>query len=193
MSAKTRGCCLEFARSAVRRRSVPKIGGRGMLGLTQADLLQAEAEGQTRLATAKSVILLFQFGGASHLETFDPKPNSPQEVCGEFQAVRTNVPGRLITEHLPLLATIADKYSLVRTVRHKSSSHNPGAFVSLTGRESLVNIVTLNATATDFPQPADFDGTTHSVILRLRPSALWREEQDRPGTDERQTLGPRHK
>ncbi len=124
-----------------------------MLGFTQADLLRAEAEGQTTAATAKSVILLFQFGGPSHIDTFDPKPDAPKEIRGEFKTVNTNVPGRLITEHLPRLAKIADRYSLVRSVHHKSSSHNPGAYVSLSGHESLVNIVTLNASATDFPHP----------------------------------------
>ena len=129
-----------------------QVGGLGLLGLSQADLLRAEAR-KGHQATAKSVILLFQFGGASHLDTFDMKPQAPAEIRGEFQAIPSAVPGRMICEHLPQLAELADRYSLVRSVRHKSSSHNPGAYVSLTGRESLVNIVTLNASAHDFPHP----------------------------------------
>ncbi len=146
-------CCSDFSGSRISRRALLTVGGLGMLGFTQADLLRAEAEGQTTAATAKSVILLFQFGGPSHIDTFDPKPDAPKEIRGEFKTVNTNVPGRLITEHLPRLAKIADRYSLVRSVHHKSSSHNPGAYVSLSGHESLVNIVTLNASATDFPHP----------------------------------------
>lgn len=98
-----------------------------MLGglLTQSQLLQAEAAAPARGRTAKSVILLFQFGGASHLDTFDPKPDAPAEIRGEFKSIPTSVSGRRICEHLPQLAKLADKYSLVRSVHHKSSSHNP--------------------------------------------------------------------
>ena len=153
MASRHRICCADYSKLQLNRRTLLKVGGLGMLGLTQAELLRAEAAGQTKFATAKSVIQLFQFGGASHIDTFDPKPKAPKEIRGEFQTVKSNVPGRLITEHLPKLAQIADRYSLVRSVHHKSSSHNPGAYVSLTGRESLVNIVTLNASALDFPHP----------------------------------------
>ncbi len=153
MASAGRICCDDFLRSHLNRRALLKVGGLGVLGIGQAALLRAEAEGKTKSATAKSVILLFQFGGPSHLDTFDPKPKAPKEIRGEFGVIETNLPGRQVTEHLPRLAKIADEYSLVRSVHHKSSSHNPGAFVSLTGRESLVNIVTLNASATDFPHP----------------------------------------
>jgi hypothetical protein len=153
-----------YMNSSLKRRALLQIGGLGFLGLS--DLLRAEAQGPKR-ATAKSVILLFQFGGASHLDTFDMKPQAPPEIRGEFQAIPTAIPGRTICEHLPRLATLADEYSLIRTVSHKSSSHNPGAYVSLTGRESLVNIVTLNASANDFPHPGSvvdyLDGRSRDV------------------------------
>lgn len=146
-------CCPDFTRASVGRRTVVRAGALGLWGLSQADLLRAESTGRTRKATARSVILLFQFGGPSHLDTFDPKPDAPAEIRGEFATIDTKAPGRRISEHLPLLAGMADRYSLVHGVHHKSSSHNPGAYVSLTGRESLVNIVTLNAAANDFPHP----------------------------------------
>lgn len=135
------------------RRSLLKVGGLGLAGLTQADLLRAESANPARKATAKSVILLFQFGGPSHLDTFDPKPDAPKEIRGEFGTIPTNNPALRITDQLPQLARVADKYSLVRSVHHKSSSHNPGAYYSLSGREPLINVVTLNASATDFPHP----------------------------------------
>ena len=118
-------------------------------------------------ATAKSVILLFQFGGPSHIDTFDPKPHAPEEVRGEFKTIRTKVPGIHITEHLPKMAQIADKFSLVRSVSHKTSSHNPAAYYALVGREPLINRVTLNASATDFPHPG-------SIVdyLDRRPSPM---------------------
>jgi len=145
--------CSEFRDLHCRRRTLLKIGGLGLAGLGVSDLLRAESGTPPHRATAKSVILLFQFGGPSHLETFDPKPNAPREIRGEFETIGTNVPEIQITEHLPRMAQLADKYSLVRTVSHKSSSHNPGAYYSLVGREPLINRVTLNATATDFPHP----------------------------------------
>lgn len=149
------------------RRSLLKVGGLGLAGLTQADLLRAESSYPLRKATAKSVILLFQFGGPSHLDTFDPKPDAPAEIRGEFASIETSNPALRVTEHLPELAKIADKFALVRSVHHKSSSHNPGAYYSLSGREPLINIVTLNASATDFPHPG-------SVVdhLDTRPSEV---------------------
>src|SRR6185369_7276035 len=96
-----------------RRRAFLTVGGLGMVGLSQADVLRAAAENAGPRATAKSVILLFQFGGPSHLDTFDPKPNAPAEIRGEYESIDTNVPAIRVTEHLPQLAKIADRYSLV--------------------------------------------------------------------------------
>jgi hypothetical protein len=152
MQGSVRHACADFRRACVSRRTALQIGTLGGLSLPQ--LLQAEQAGSTgRPALAKSAILLFQFGGPSHLDTFDPKPDAPAEIRGEFASIPTNVSGRRICEHLPRLANLADRYSLVRSVHHTSGSHNPGAYVALTGRESLVDIVTLNAAATDFPHP----------------------------------------
>lgn len=144
--------CQDFQQTRTSRRALLQVGALGGLGLPLSRLLQAQ-ESAGNAAKAKSVILLFQFGGASHLDTFDPKPDAPDGIRGEFGTIESNVPGRPICEHLPKLAQMSDRYALVRSVHHKSSSHNPGAYVSLTGRESLINIVTLNASANDFPHP----------------------------------------
>jgi hypothetical protein len=145
-------CCRDFLAARPSRRAVLKAGALGLAGLGLPALLRAEAEGR-RKATARSVILLFQFGGPSHLDTFDPKPDAPKEVRGEFGVIPTSVPGLRIAEHLPRLARIADKYALLRGVHHTRSSHNPGAYYSLTGREPLSDLVTANASAVDFPHP----------------------------------------
>ena len=97
--------------------------------------------------------MLFQFGGPSHLDTFDPKPDAPSGIRGEFGTLKTKTSGLLVTEHLPKLAERSHLYSVVRSVRHTRSAHNSGAYYSLTGREPLVDIVTANASATDFPHP----------------------------------------
>ncbi|HEV3261031.1 MAG TPA: DUF1501 domain-containing protein [Gemmataceae bacterium] len=155
MNSPSTSGCPDFMQSRMSRRQALQVGGLGLAGLGLAQLLQAEARaaGRPRRATARSVILLFQFGGPSHLDTFDPKPQAPREIRGEFAAIRTRVPGIQVTEHLPRLARIADRFALVRSVHHNRSSHNPGAYYSLTGREPLIDIVTLNASAVDFPHP----------------------------------------
>jgi hypothetical protein len=148
-----RNGCDDFLRTKLSRRAVLKVGGLGLAGLSLPSLLQAEANPRKRKATARSVILLFQFGGASHLDTFDPKPSAPREIRGEFATIKTRVPGILVSEHLPRLARITDTFALVRSVHHTRSSHNPGAYYSLTGREPLSDLVTANSSATDFPHP----------------------------------------
>lgn len=154
--------CTDFLRKKLSRRTVLKVGGLGLAGLNLPSLLQAEQSPRRRKATARSVILLFQFGGASHLDSFDPKPSAPREIRGEFATFKTRVPGTLVSEHLPRMASIADKYALIRSVHHTRSAHNPGAYYSLTGREPLTNLVTANASATDFPHPG-------SVVAALDP------------------------
>lgn len=130
-----------------------RIGAVGLTGLTLPNVLRAEKATKPRKATAKSVIMLFQFGGPSHLDTFDPKPNAPSGIRGEFKSQKSKTPGLLVTEHLPKLAECSDLYAVVRSVRHTRSAHNSGAYYSLTGREPLIDIVTANASATDFPHP----------------------------------------
>ncbi|MCS6866013.1 MAG: DUF1501 domain-containing protein [Gemmataceae bacterium] len=83
-----------------------------------------------RPARAKAVILLDLFGGPSHIDTFDVKPNAPAEIRGEFASIPTVVPGYRVCEHLPLLAQRIDRLAVVRTVSHKYNSHNPYAVMT---------------------------------------------------------------
>jgi len=72
-------------------------------------------------------------GGPTHFETFDPKPEAPVEIRGEFQPIHTNVPGIQICEHLPKLANMADKYAIVRSVCHNQGNHGAGNHYMMTG------------------------------------------------------------
>lgn len=113
------------------RRDWLQVGGLGLLGLNLADfsrLREAQsADAQTTLGPqfgqAKSCILLLPYGSPGQHETFDPKPDAPAEVQGELKAVSTTVPGVQIGEHLPKLARIAERMTLVRSMSHPYPVH----------------------------------------------------------------------
>src|SRR6185503_20176124 len=98
----------------VSRRNFLKIGALGLGGLSLPQLLQAEASSGTR-HSHKAVIMVFLPGGPSHQDMFDLKMDAPAEVRGEFKPIKTNVSGVEICEHLPQLARLADKYTLIRS------------------------------------------------------------------------------
>jgi hypothetical protein len=114
------------------RRTALQIGGCGLFGLTMPRLLQA-AEAAPRIHRAKSVIFLYQFGGPSHLDTFDPKPAAPLEYRGPFAPIATRTPGVHFTEMLPRLAQRSHLFTLVRTHATNESGHPEAGTVALTG------------------------------------------------------------
>ena len=107
------------------------LGGLGMADLLRAKAANASTDHAPR--SDKSLIVLWLWGGPSHLETFDLKPEAPSEYRGEFRPIRTNVPGIEISEHLPLLASMADKFSLVRSLSHDSPGHVNSTHTLVTG------------------------------------------------------------
>ncbi|MCA9041222.1 MAG: DUF1501 domain-containing protein, partial [Planctomycetaceae bacterium] len=111
-----------------KRRSFLKAGAATLGGLTLPQLLrlqnaQADSALEKSLPDNKSMIVLWLWGGPSHMETFDLKPEAPIEYRGEFFPIDTNVPGIQISEHLPKLAQLADKFSLIRSLSHDSPGH----------------------------------------------------------------------
>lgn len=108
------------------RRDFLKVGGLGLGGLTLPDLLRLKARGAVNTRTGpKAVIYVYLWGGPSHIDTYDMKPDAPAEYRGEFRPIKTNVPGFDICEHLPLQARIADKLALVRNLRFNPNFHDP--------------------------------------------------------------------
>src|SRR5207245_1553774 len=104
--------------------------GAGAVGLTLADLSHAKA------ANGKDIncIVLFLIGAPSQLDTWDLKPSAPDTVRGPFKPIKTNVPGVEIGEHFPLMARMADRYALVRSVYHKAAPiHETGHQMMQTG------------------------------------------------------------
>src|SRR5678816_975701 len=115
----------------ISRRNFLKIGALGLGGLTLPQLLQAEAQSGIR-RSHKAVIMVFLPGGPSHQDMFDLKMDAPSEIRGEFKPIATNVPGIQICEHLPRLAKLADKYSIIRSMVGAEDNHY--AVQCLTGR-----------------------------------------------------------
>jgi uncharacterized protein (DUF1501 family) len=99
------------------RRNFLKIGAFGA-GLTLTDVLRAQAAGGKPVpkAPGKAAVMIYLPGGPSHIDTFDPKPDAPAEVRGEFHAIQTKIPGVQLSEHFTRLAAMADKLAVVRSV-----------------------------------------------------------------------------
>lgn len=115
------------------RRDFLKIGGLAMGGLSLPDLLRAESQ-QTSGKSHKAVIMVFLPGGPSHQDIFDLKMDAPSEIRGEFKPISTNVAGLQICEHLPKLAKMMDKCTLIRSMADCEPQHD--AFQCLTGRSA---------------------------------------------------------
>ncbi len=113
------------------RRRLLQVGGVGALGLALPRLLQAGSP--SRVSTAKSCIFIVQYGGCSHLDSLDLKPDAPLEVRGPFKPIATNVPGIRIAEHLPRLAQLANRFTIVRSMSHGNPGHDGGMHVAMTG------------------------------------------------------------
>src|SRR5262249_18514677 len=103
------------ARHTLTRRRLLQVGGLGLLGSLLPGALEGN-EGRRRRARAKSVIFLHQFGGPSHHDTFDMKPDAPEQVRGQYRPVRSSAPGVVVCEKLPRTARVMDKVTLVRSV-----------------------------------------------------------------------------
>jgi hypothetical protein len=127
------------------RRTWMKIGGLSLgalvsgAGPSLTGLFAAEeAAGKGRsLSKDFSVILFWANGGPSHIDLFDLKPDAPEEFRGAFRPIKTNVPGLEITERLPKLATMADKFALIRSLHHNRAEHSGGTNRFLTGYPSI--------------------------------------------------------
>lgn len=122
------------------RRRWLQVSSLGWLGAALPSLLDsrssigAEQGVSPRRSPIKSCIVVFHYGGPSHLETYDPKPDAPPEIRGEYQAISTAVPGVRVGEYLPRVARIMDRLALVRSMHHPMRNHNAAAAEVLTGR-----------------------------------------------------------
>jgi len=117
------------------RREMIKLGLLGVGGLIFGTPLSAFAKNLIE-KKAKAVIQIWLWGGACHIDTFDPKPEAGYDFCGSLNNdIETNVKGIRINAALPLLAKQADKYSLIRSVTHGINAHETASYIMQTGHE----------------------------------------------------------
>jgi hypothetical protein len=148
------------------RRNLLKAGLAGVGGLTLPGLLRARAEGtgglRPPLAKDRSVILLWLAGGPSQIDTLDPKPDRPPENRGPFGVTRTKLPGVLVCEHLPKLAAMLDRFTVIRSVDCRHSNHEPNTVMQTA---NLLAEARTNPEARSYPAIASlvakFHGPNH--------------------------------
>lgn len=152
-----------YLRSArITRRQALVAGGLGTIGLSLPQLLRAEGRAHRR--SDKSIILVVPWGGPSQHDTFDPKPDAPLEVRSLFPSIATRTVGLRMGAHLPRLADLSQRFSVLRAVSHHISTHNPATHLALTGHAPrIINQELTKAKREDFP-------TLGSVLAKVRPS-----------------------
>ncbi|MCH2203576.1 MAG: DUF1501 domain-containing protein [Fuerstiella sp.] len=122
----------------ITRRDVLTAGGLSLFGMTLPDLVRAEQSARSLPQTgkAKSVILIYLFGGPPLHDTFDPKPDAPVEVRGEFGSTPTSVPGVHYCELLPQMAGWMNRSTLIRSATHPHNDHSAGLLYTMTGKRA---------------------------------------------------------
>src|SRR3954465_15204376 len=127
------------------RREFLRVGGAGMLGISLADILALQGRAETAPESAKkkngwgkakSVILIFLQGGPSHIDIWDPKPDAPSNIRGDFKPIKSNVPGISLSEVMPLLAKQLDKATLIRSMSYTPAglfNHTAAIYQMMTG------------------------------------------------------------
>lgn len=124
----------------IARRDSLKLGLGALLGAGFVDACRARARADAAAERKTSCILVWLDGGPSHFETFDPKPEAPAEIRGEFQPIQTKIPGVMFSENMPRLAALSDKLAIVRSVRHDQNNHGAGNHYMVTGAPTRIPV-----------------------------------------------------
>jgi hypothetical protein len=136
------------------RREVLRVGA-AAFGLSLSGLLRHESARAARPASrARSVVVLYLSGGPSQLDMWDPKPQAPVEVRGTFRPIRTSVPGTHLGEHLPRMARLAHRYTIVRSMSHPDTNHVSATYWTMTGTRLNRPVIQRSGMArNDHPHP----------------------------------------
>lgn len=164
----------------IARRHAIQAGSIGLLGLGMNHMSGLRAIASDTVGHAKpfrSCIYIFLSGGLGQHDSFDPKPNAPAEVRGEFQAISTQTPGVQICEHLPGLAIRSNLWSLCRTLTHTTNDHSAGHHIMLTGRSDLPQGFNPSLPRPlDWPSIAAVAGAVTAPRNNLPPAAILPEQ-----------------
>jgi hypothetical protein len=134
------------------RREMLRVGGLALAGLCLPDFFRARSfAAQADRPGVRSCIQLFMWGGPSQHETFDPKPHAPVGIRSLFRPIATSVTGTRICEHLPLLAGLAHRYAILRSVSHIGVNHGTSAYHMLTGHIHFTPGTLRHPTPNDHP------------------------------------------
>jgi hypothetical protein len=161
------------------RRELLSVGGLSLLGYTLADLLRVQAAAKAPLRRAQgfgkadSVIFVYLQGAPSHIDLWDPKPQAPAEIRGEFAPIATKAPGTMLGEVLPKLAQQADKFTLIRSVGCKPRglpNHGSAIYMLMTGHDPS----NFSATGLAVPPSREDLPSVGSVVARYRPAEAGR-------------------
>ena len=156
------GGCPELQSGALSRRRLLEAGSLSVLGMGLADLLRLRAHAATAKTPVRSVLFFQHYGAPSHIDLWDMKPDAPVEIRGEFAPIATSIPGYSVCEHMPRIAKLVDRMTIVRSFGHHISNHNPATYLSLAGRTSTSDVVQVGAGPDDWPNHG-------AVVAKLRP------------------------
>src|SRR6202140_2553048 len=158
------------------RRELMRIGSIALMGLSLPEFLREQAGAATSKyagargwESAKNVIMIFLQGGPSHIDIWDPKPDAPLNIRGEFKPIKTAIPGTWISEHMPMMAQHLDKATLIRSMSYTPSglfNHTAAIYQMLTGYPPAK---VSPSGQLEPPSPADFP-TAGSQVSKLKPT-----------------------
>jgi len=156
--------CVGFRRLAASRREALRVGALSLTGLTLPRLYAAAKEaGSGGFGRARSCILIFQWGGPSQLDTWDPKPDAPEAIRGEFSTIATSTPGLHISEHFPMLAARTHQLAVIRSMTHDDAAHLSTAHRLVTG-----HLAPRPKSDADGPSPNDWPHLG-ALVSKVRP------------------------
>ncbi|MHC5537165.1 DUF1501 domain-containing protein [Singulisphaera rosea] len=162
-----------------------QAGAVGLLGLGADHLTGLRAAATTggspglagSFGRARSVIYIFLSGGLGQHDSFDPKPDAPDQVRGEFKPIAAKTPGTFICEHLPRLAKQSDRWAMVRSLTHSSNDHSAGHLIMLSGQTKLpTGFDPLAPKPTDWPSIAAVAGAVTTPRHNLPPAVVLPEK-----------------
>jgi hypothetical protein len=161
-----------FTHPVLSRRTMLQAGGVSLLGLGTPHLNALRAESSAK-HPAKAAIYIFLSGGLAQHDSFDLKPDAPENIRGEFKPIATKTPGLQICEHLPMLAARSEGWALVRSLTHATNDHSAGHLMMLTGRSTLPPGFNPNAPKdSDWPSIAAVTGVVTRTRNNLPPAVV---------------------